>query len=103
MNLTKNIITRDEAVAISPDYVAFVEGNFDLWDKINAQFAAAKRGQKAISAVTGRRGEIVFVKVKISNIATNDPHAEDGPIVRVSNDEFSWRVDGDKYAFLLPK
>lgn len=107
MKLTKNIITRAEALALCPDYVAFVEGDHDKWEAIGAPFmwdydstdrhaaAGVKVGQSAITFFDGH-----YVRVKISSI--REPHhGADGPVVRVSNGEASWRVDGDKYAYIL--
>lgn len=108
--LTKGVITRDEAVAISPEYVAFVEQhtladailNPFMWDYDNLDAhgyarAGVKAGQQAITYMDGQ-----FVRVKITS--TKIPgHDADGPVVRVSNGEYSWRVDGDKYAFIIPK
>lgn len=50
IKLTKNVITREEAFAISPNYVAFAEGNYDAWEKIIDQFNAARVRQPAITA-----------------------------------------------------
>jgi len=94
--ITKGIISRDEALKISQDYVAFVEGDFDAWDKVYAVFGKLKRNQPVLTFTNGS-----FVKAKISSINHNDMRAIDGPIVRVSNGEFSWRVDGDRYAVPL--
>jgi len=44
MNLTQGIITREEAVKLCPDYVKFVEGDFDAFDKVSTNFATARRG-----------------------------------------------------------
>lgn len=109
MKLTKNIISRDEAEAMCPDYVAFVEGNHDHMDAICKPFwwdydktdshgyptHVVKKGQKAITFFEGQ-----YVQVKIS-ATTRSNHETDGPGVRVSNGEASWRVDGDKYCWLL--
>lgn len=101
MVLTKGIITREEALRISPDYVAFVEGDFDKFDEVYANFSKAQKGSPAITA-HGRYGEVpVYVRVNVSSINHDDPRAVDGPIVRVSNGEYSWRVDGDRYAHIL--
>jgi len=94
--ITKNIISRDEALKISADYVAFVEGNFSKFEVVNEAFEKMKRGQKAITFV---RESKVFVEVKITSVNHNDYRAIDGPIVRVGNGEYTWRVDGDKWAF----
>jgi len=94
MNLTQGIISRDEARAISEDYVDFVEGDFDKWESIIGPFNGLRRGQAVVSYIDGK-----FVLAKVSSINHNDFRAIDGPIVRVSNGEYSWRVDGDHYAY----
>lgn len=97
MKLTKNIISRDDALKISPDYVKAVEGDFDaLANKVMPAFENLKCGQLVLTYSNGQ-----FVKAKVSSINNNDPRAEDSPIVRVSNDGYSWRVDGDCYAWPL--
>jgi hypothetical protein len=100
MKLTKNIITRDEAVKLAPDYVAFVEGNWDKFDGVLTALDSAHKGQLAVTAHPDG-DKFVFVRVRISSIDRNSIRAVDGPVIRVSNDEYSWRVDGDKYAFPL--
>ena len=97
MKLTKNIISRSEACKISKDYVAFVEGNFDKFSIIQKVFDNIKRRQKALTYIDGQ-----FVIVNISSIDSDDFRAIDGPIVRVSNGEYSWRVDGNRFAFPIP-
>lgn len=97
MKLTKGIISRDEALKISKDYVVFVERNqpdFDAFNKMEKTFRKLKRGD---AAITYNSESKQFVKVKVTSL-TNDWRAEDGPVVRVSNGEFSWRVDGSGYA-----
>jgi len=96
MKLTKNIITRAEALKISADYVAFVEGDHNKFSKVNETFEKIKRGQKGITYI---RESKVFVKVKVTLVNHNDMRAIDGPIIRVGNGEYTWRVDGDKWAF----
>jgi len=94
MRITKNIISREEAEAISSDYVSFVEGDFDAYDKVNEEFEKLKRGQTVITYDEGK-----FIKAKVSSIDQYSIRAIDGPVVRVSNGEYSWRVDGNKYAY----
>ena len=96
MKLKKNIINRKEALKISPDYVAFAEGNFDKWDVVSEAFDTLKRGQTVLT-----RWDKQFVIAKVTSINNEDLRAIDGPIVRVSNGEYSWRVDGNAYA--VPK
>lgn len=103
MNITKNIITREEALKVCPDYVAFVEGNFSFGDhavvdQILRSFDTIKKGDLGITYTDGQ-----FVRVTVTVVDHDDYRAVDGPIVRVSNGEYSWRVDGDKYAWIEPK
>lgn len=96
MNLTKGVVTRKQAVAMAPDYVAFVEskgGSMKAWSKMNVKFETLKRGQKVLTCSKG-----VYVIAKVSSVNSDDFRAVDGPIVRVSNGEYSWRVDGGDYA-----
>ena len=117
MKLTLGIITREEALALCPEYVKFVEGDFDAFEAVSKNFAKAKRFGAAITAHGDRpfrraRGEtpkavfknlprLTFLRVRISSVNANDYRAVDGPVVRVTNGEYSWRVDGDKYAHIL--
>ena len=100
MKITKNIISRDEALKISADYVTFVEGKIKgkrFFDNISTVLDICnkmKRGQKAITFIDGK-----FVEVKVTFVDHNDWRAIDGPIVRVGNGEYTWRVDGDHWAF----
>ena len=98
MRLTKNIITRDEALKISPEFVAVSECRGDwfnvLCNSIIPVFEKLKKGQRCLAYFHGQ-----FVSVKVSSLNHNDPRAEDGPIVRVGNGEMTWRVDGNRYAF----
>lgn len=94
MKLTKNVISREQALKISQDYVKFVEGgDFDLSCKVVDVFEKMKRGQKALSYHEGQ-----FVLGKISSMDHKSFQAVDGPVVRFSNGEYSWRVDGSRYA-----
>lgn len=94
MKITKNIVSRTDAFKISADYVDFVEGNFSKFNVVNDKFSELKRGQQVITYVEG-----VFVRAKVSKVDHNSHQAVDGPVIRVTNDEYSWRVDGDRYAF----
>lgn len=96
--LTKGVISREEALKISSDYVAFVEGNFDKFDIVWPLFQKLKVGQKVLT-YEGQTKQ--FILAKISNMNYKCFQAVDGPVVRVSNGEYSWRVDGDKYAWAI--
>ena len=63
MKITKNIISRDEALKISADYVAYAEGDFSFFDKVYKAFEGIKRGQKAITFIDSK-----FVKVKVTSV-----------------------------------
>jgi len=99
MKITKDIISRDEAVKISPEYVAYAEGDHDQWEFISKQFENVKKGKRALSKTT-EDGKVIFVTGKISSVNHDDFRAVDGPIVRFGNSEYTWRVDGSDYAFL---
>ena len=72
-----------------------MEGNWNILSRIVIPaFEQLKRNQTAITFHDGQ-----YVKVTVSSINSNTPAAIDGPVVRVSNTEASWRVDGDHYAF----
>lgn len=93
MKLTKGIVDRKVALELAPVYVDFAEGNFDKWEQVDKKFGKLKIKDRAITYHDGK-----FILVKVSHIFIGFPGA-DGPVVQVSNGEYSWRVDGDKYAY----
>jgi hypothetical protein len=101
MKLTKNIISRDEALKICPDYVAYMEGDYDKYDVVSAAFNNIRKGQKAIAGIRGDGKKVTFVLVKVTSVNHDDFRAVDGPVVRVGNDEYTWRVDGSGWAWPL--
>ena len=96
--ITQGVVSREEAFKLAPDYVQYAEHKgewFDLlFDKIMPEFENLKRGQKVLTCING-----LYVICKVSNIKSNCYEAVDGPVVRVSNGEYSWRVDGSGYAY----
>jgi len=96
MSITKNIITRAEAKKLALVYVKFIDGDLDALDKVLVAFDGLKRGQKVLTYIDGK-----YVLAKVSSMNSNCIQAIDGPVVRVSNDEGSWRVDGNKFAWPL--
>ena len=102
MKLTKNTVTRAEALKLCPDYVAFVEADFAKFQAVSTAFETVRKGTQGITAV-GTRKQLVFVRVVVTSVNHDDPRALDGPVVRVGNDECTWRVDGDKYFFPYEK
>ena len=89
----RGIICREEALAEVPEYVKFVE---DITDSVALQevlqnFETLKRGQEVITWFREN-----FMRVRVSEVRVG---GLDGAVVRVSNGESSWRVDGNRYAF----
>jgi hypothetical protein len=96
MKITQGLLSTAEVKKFAPQYVKFVGGDFDEWDPIFKQFKTLKVGNHAVTYVAGK-----FVAVRVTSIRHNDIRAVDGPVVRVSNGEYTWRVDGDNYAYPL--
>ena len=94
MNFTKDIMDRKEALALAPDYVAYVEGDYSKFSEVNEAFSGLKRRQKAITYYDGK-----FIRVEVTSIDHDSYRAIDGPVVRVGNSEYTWRVDGSGYAW----
>jgi len=93
-----NPISRDDAVKLAPQYVRFIEDktSAESWHAVDKRFSSVKRGQKALTYIEG-----TYAIVTISSVNSKDFRAIDGPIVRVRDDRFSWRVDGNGYAWPL--
>jgi len=93
VQLTKNLISRETALLIDPIYVAYVEGDFSKFEAVMSRFEQLKVRQQVITYHNGK-----YVACTISSINHNDIRAVDGPVVRLTNGEYSWRVDGNGYA-----
>ena len=105
MRITKGVISLAEAKRLVPDYVKWIEGKakrggyqWESWDKIWVAFQRLKRGQAVVTCDNG-----VYVKAKVTSIRPANYAEADGPVVRVSNGEWTWRVDGNDYAYPLKK
>ena len=81
---------------------AFVEGDFDKFDAVFSQFEHVTKGREAITALE-QDGVQTYIRGTISAVINDDFRAVDGPVVRFSGGGYTWRIDGAKYAFLLPK
>ncbi len=100
MKLTKGLISREEAIKINSDYVALAaDRDWDKSDSVDPVFALLKVGQKIL---TYYEGQFVVGKVTSVRPINSCYEAMDGPIIRVSNGEYSWRVDGSYLAVPLP-
>jgi len=97
IRLTKGVVSHEEAKRIAPDYYhAVVNHDGDaLFANVVPKFDQLKRGQKVLTYTL----EGQFVVCRVTSINHNDYRAIDGPVVRVSNGEYSWRVDGAKYGY----
>lgn len=96
MKLTKNIISRSEAVRIAPAYVAFIEkgAGAQRFEKVDTACSKLIKGQKVLTFHDGQ-----YVVCKVTSVNRDTYQADDGQVIRVSNGEFSWRVDGVHWAF----
>lgn len=95
--IPQSIITREEALKISPAYVKYCEGDFNQWEVVQKEFVKVRKGMPVITFHSGH-----FVKGKISNVDHRSYQAVDGPVVRFTDGQYSWRVDGVKDAFPIP-
>ncbi len=97
MNIVKGVISSEEARKLAPKYVDYCENgpalSSELFEPMFAAFNKLKKGQKALTFIDGK-----YVLVRVTQVNFNTPLAIDGPVVRVSNSEYSWRCDGDGYA-----
>lgn len=95
MKLTKNLLTREEALKLAPVYVAFVDDmTTENYTQVSEAFNKLKRNDKVVTCLDGQ-----YVLAKVTSVNHNDLRAVDGPVVRVGTGEATWRVDGDSYAF----
>lgn len=93
-------ISKAKVREIAPDYIlAFDYGNkessgafFRVWDKFNA----LKRGQLVITKDINEKGYIV---AKVTSVKFDNWVEPEQPILRVSDGECSWRVDGNGFAY----
>jgi hypothetical protein len=98
MKLTKGVVSHTEAFNIAPDYVSYIDGDYDIFfNSVMPKFDTLRVGHKVLTCHEG-----VYVLARVSSRNTIQNFEADGPIVRVSNGEYSWRVDGSAYAYPIP-
>jgi hypothetical protein len=102
MNITKGVISRDEAYRLAPDYVDFIESHSVSMQILDAFNDTAKRGRQFLTCVRNYQDATmnVYVVGKISSSKYSYLN-EDGPVVRFSNGEYIWRIDGDGFGVAL--
>jgi predicted Mrr-cat superfamily restriction endonuclease len=100
-------ISKAKVREIAPDYItAFDYENkestisessaafFRVWDKFNA----LKRGQLVITKARQGKGYII---AKVTSVKFDNWVEPEQPILRVTDGKYSWRVDGDGFAYPL--
>jgi len=93
-------IPKAQVEKIAPDYItAFDYANkessaafFRVWEKFNI----LKRGQLVLTKSRNERG---YVIAKVTSVKYDSWIEPEQPILRVSDGEYSWRVDGDHFAY----
>lgn len=96
----KLIVSRDEAFKQAPLLVRYTESpvsdRMGLWEKLDALYQKAKKGQKVIVADQDYTdsSKTHYNLARISQV-TRDWRNEDGLVVRVIAGNVSWRVDGN--------
>jgi hypothetical protein len=94
MKLTKHLLSRAEALKLAPAYVKWIETRKEEWClQVLGAFEDLRVGQRA---VTWDNGTYVLVRVTSRRCCWMN---EDGPVVRVGNGEYTWRVDGSGCAY----
>jgi hypothetical protein len=100
-------IPKAQVRKLAPDYIAAFDYEnkevsiqessaafFRVWDKFNA----LKRRQLVMTKARTGRG---YVVAKVTSVKFENPVEPEQPILRVSDGEYSWRVDGDGFAYPL--
>jgi hypothetical protein len=96
MKLTKQLLSRAEAMKLAPAYVKWQETHKDEWvQAVLDSFDTLRVGQQAVTW-----HDDVYVLVRVTSRKRCWLN-EDGPVVRVGNGEYTWRVDGSAYAYPL--
>jgi hypothetical protein len=106
-----NILSRDQAFAISPELVMFteLEGGMSnpqwsmMYEKIDGGMQKFKKGQRVLVAHQPpmnhkTSGGKQYRMCKVTLVDTTSYQAEDGPVIRVGDGTESWRIDGAEYA-----
>ena len=107
MKLTKGVITKEEAAVLAPDYVKYhdsLRGKGELppeYHKLSEKVWKAcdglKRGQEVVTCNDG-----TWVRARVTS-SRHTWRSEDSNEVRVGNGEWTWRVDGNEYAWPIKK
>lgn len=96
-------ISREQAIAIDAIYVKWREDrDMDCFDHVQSLQEGLKRGQLVLTEMLRVRENVpnqarVFILAQVSSVKRNCVQAVDGPVIRVTDGEYSWRVDGDTY------
>jgi hypothetical protein len=95
MKLTKHLLSRAEALKLAPAYVKWIETRKEEWClQVLGAFEDLRVGQWAVTWDNG-----TYVLVRVTSRRCCGWMNVDGPVVRVGNGEYTWRVDGSGYAY----
>ena len=95
MKLTKHLLSRAEALKLAPAYVKWIETRKEEWcSAVLDAFDTLRVGQRAVTWDNG-----TYVLVRVTSRRCCGWMNVDGPVVRVGNGEYTWRVDGSGYAY----
>jgi hypothetical protein len=87
---------------IAPDYITAFDyedkGSSVAFLRVWEKFNALKRGRLVVTRGRNRKGYIV---AKVTSVKYDSWVEPEQPILRVTDGEYSWRVDGDAFAYPL--
>lgn len=97
-------ISKAEVKKLAPDYITAFDYShpdtslafFRMWDKFNV----LKRGQLVITKARKGSGYIV---AKVESVKYDNYTEPEEPNLRVSDGQFSWRCNGNHYAYPIEK
>lgn len=88
---------------IAPDYITAFDytnkDNYNAFNRVWDIFNNLKKGQLVITKGRGNKGYIV---AKVSSVKFDSWVEPEQPHLRVTDGEYSWRVDGDAFAYPIP-
>ncbi|MCK9462618.1 MAG: hypothetical protein M0R80_23615 [Proteobacteria bacterium] len=103
-------ITREQAIEIDGLYVKFREGcgarqtqedsdaYWAAFEHIHSVQNELHQGQLVLTvALDCDRDKPQFIVAQVSSVKRNCIQAVDGPVIRVTDGDMSWRVDGANY------
>jgi hypothetical protein len=98
-------ISREEAIKLDESYVKFREldsmsqDNWAAFDHVQNLQNELKKGQLVLTVDPKSidRKHPQYLICRVSMVKRNCIQAVDGPVIRVTDGQYSWRVDGNGY------